>query len=123
MREMGAEIERGNLTYLPVVPGRLEFAWHVRRHLLKSRPAVICVELPVSLEKEYLAALERLPRMSVILLGDEDEKPLYMPVEPGDAFMEALRTGHELGATLVFLEPAARTNGGVLTIPGRIRSS
>ncbi len=104
---MGAGIERGNLTYLPVVPGRLEFAWHVRRHLLASRPAVVAVELPVSLEKEYLAALERLPRMSVILLGEEDEKPVYVPVEPGDAFTEALRTGQELGATLVFLEPEA----------------
>ncbi len=107
---MGSEIERGNLTYVPVVPGRLEFAWHVRRHLLASRPSVVAVELPGFFERGYLAALDRLPRMSVILVDDE-EKPLYMPVEPGDPFMEALRTGQELGAELVFLEPAAHEPG------------
>ncbi len=69
------------------------------------------MELPVSLEKEYLAALERLPQMSVILLGDEEEKPVYTPVEPGDPFIEALRTGRELGAALVFLEPPAHEPG------------
>ena len=37
---------RGNIAYFPVVPGRLEFAWRVRRYLLEQRPAVVAVELP-----------------------------------------------------------------------------
>ena len=42
----------------------------------------------------YLTALERLPRMSVILCHGDDgrERAVYMPVEPADPFMEALRT-------------------------------
>ena len=109
--DAGAKITRGNLTYLPVLPGRLEFALHVRRCLLEQRPAVVVVELPAPLETRYRAALRRLPQMSVIVVpgeGDNDEQPpAYIPVEPGDPFIEALRTADELGAEIVFLEPSA----------------
>ena len=32
-------LKRGNLTYLPVVPGRLEFAARVRRYILRPPAA------------------------------------------------------------------------------------
>ncbi|HEY3939254.1 MAG TPA: hypothetical protein VGL97_17615 [Bryobacteraceae bacterium] len=108
--DAGESIRRGNITYLPVVPGRIEFAWRVRRYLLEHRPRVIAVELPSSLEKQYVQALERLPRLSVILIPedqqDEDERATYIPVEPADPFVEAMRTGHEWDAEILFLEPA-----------------
>ncbi len=108
--DSGPLIRRGNLTYLPVVPGRLEFALHVRRSLLKLRPSVIAIELSASLAEQYRMAIERMPAMSVILLApkssyDEDEPPVYIPVEPGDPFVEALRTARELDAVILFLEP------------------
>lgn len=103
-------ITRGNITYLPVVPGRIEFAWRVRRYLVELRPAVVAVELPGSLERLYRAALDRLPRMSVIVIpegsDDEEEHATYIPVEPADPFVEALRTAREILADTVFLEPA-----------------
>jgi len=99
-------ISRGNITYLPVVPGRIEFSFRVRRYLLERRPRVIAVELPSALEREYTAALDRMPRMSVILIPETEENAAYIPVEPGDPFIEALRTARELGAETVFLEPA-----------------
>ena len=104
-------LSRGHLTYFPVVPGRIEFAVKVRRYLLERRPRVVAVELPSSLEGQYQAALERMPQMSVIVIAEPDdgyteEKAVYIPVEPGDPFVEALRTAHEIGAELVFLEPA-----------------
>jgi len=103
-------INRGNITYLPVVPGRLEFSSRVRRYLIEQRPRVVAVELPSSLERVYRAALDRLPRMSVILIpedadGDED-RATYIPVEPADPFVEALRTAEEICADAIFLEPA-----------------
>ena len=104
-------VRRGNITYLPVIPGRLEFAWRVRKYLLEHRPRVVAVELPASLERAYAKALGRLPQMSVILIpeasGDEDERATYIPVEPGDPFVEALRTARELESEIVFLEPAS----------------
>lgn len=103
-------ITRGNIAYFPAVPGRIEFAARVRRYLLDQRPAVVAVELPTSLERQYGAALDRLPRMSVILIPEEsreeDDRAIYIPVEPGDPFIEALRTAREIAAETVFLEPA-----------------
>ena len=113
MRESNAAgtVARGNVTYLPVVPGRIEFSVRVRRYLLECRPRVVAVELPSSLERHYEAAIRRLPKMSVILIADEghdeEERATYIPVEPGDPFVEALRTAQELSADVVFLEPAS----------------
>lgn len=103
-------LNRGNIAYLPVVPGRIEFSLRVRRYLLERRPRVIAVELPSSLDDQYRAALLRMPEMSVIVIpetsNDEEEHASYIPVEPGDPFIEALRTAHELEAEVLLLEPA-----------------
>src|ERR1700761_6931409 len=91
-------LRRGNLTYFPVVPGRIEFALRVRRYLLAERPAVVAVELPSSLERLYESALERMPLFSVIVIperGYEEERATYIPVELTDPFIEAMRTAKE----------------------------
>jgi hypothetical protein len=99
---------RGRMTYLPVIPGRLEFAWRVRRYLLERRPEVVALELPGSLESAYSQAVARLPRMSVVMLPerDDEERATFLPVEPADPFIEAFRTAQEIRAQTVFLEPA-----------------
>jgi hypothetical protein len=104
----GAVPRRGRITYFPVVPGRLEFAIELRRLLLSERPEVVAVELPAFLEDAHLQALARLPEMSVILYPDptDDERGVYVPVEPCDPFTEAVRTATEIDAEIVFLEPS-----------------
>lgn len=105
-------IHRGSLTYLPVVPGRIEFAAHVRRYLMEKSPRIVAVELPISLEGAYRKALERLPKMSVVLIPDEEDRDqanaTFIPIEPGDPFVEAMRTAVDLDAEIIFLEPAAQ---------------
>ncbi|MCS6954189.1 MAG: hypothetical protein RMK57_06035 [Bryobacterales bacterium] len=101
-------LRRGRLTYLPVVPGRLEFAAEVRKRLQEERPQLVAVELPVTLEAAYRRAVERLPQISVILYPEErgeEDRMIYVPVEPADPFVEAVRTGLEIGADVLFLEP------------------
>ena len=100
-------LTRGNITYIPVVPGRIEFAAHVRRSLLEHRPEVVAIELPSSLESIYTKAIGRMPQMSVVVISDshEDESATYIPIEPGDPFIEALRTAEEINAEVVLLEP------------------
>jgi hypothetical protein len=100
-------LERGRFRYFPVVPGRVEFAIELRRLLLKDRPPVIAVELPAFLADTYRRALSRLPEMTVILYTDEsdEDRAVYIPVEPADPFTEALRTAEETGAEVIFLEP------------------
>src|SRR5579864_6731751 len=102
-----ASLTRGNFTYFPVVPGRVEFSTELRRLILRERPRIITVELPGSLEDTYLQALARLPEMSVIVFADptDDERGVYVPVEPCDPFTEAVRTGLEIDSEIVFIEP------------------
>ncbi|MEP6716806.1 MAG: hypothetical protein ABJC09_14640 [Terriglobia bacterium] len=100
-------LERGRFTYLPVVPGRIEFAVEVRRAILAARPDVVAIELPATLEDTYLQAIARLPQISVILYSDSDsrDEAIYVPVEPADPFVEAIRTAQEIGAEIVFADP------------------
>ncbi len=100
-------LKRGRFTYFPVVPGRLEFAIEVRQAILRDRPQVVALELPTTLEQAYLRAVARLPELSVILYPDaqEEDRAIYVPVEPADAFTEAIRTAREIGAEIVFADP------------------
>ena len=101
-------LERGRCLYFPVAPGRVEFAAALRRLLLERRPPIVAVELPGFLETAYRRALARLPEMSVILYTEEsgeDDRAVYVPIEPADPFTEALRTAEEIGAQILFLEP------------------
>lgn len=100
-------LTRGLFTYLPVVPGRLEFAIEVRQAILRDKPRVVAVELPATLQHAYLRAVSRLPEMSVIFYADESEEDhaIYVPVEPADPFVEAIRTALEIRAEVVFADP------------------
>jgi hypothetical protein len=100
-------LRRGNFRYLPVAPGRLEFAVEVRRAILEERPQVVAVELPVTLEAAYLRAVARLPEMTVLVYPDDkdQEQGVYVPVEPADPFTEAIRTAIEAGAEVLFADP------------------
>jgi hypothetical protein len=102
-----SSLKRGRFTYFPVVPGRLEFSIELRRHILENKPALIAVELPGGLEESYKKAIARLPEMSVILYPDpdDDDRGIYIPVEPADPFTEAVRSAGEMGAEVIFIEP------------------
>ena len=105
--ELAASLTRGNITYFPVVPGRVEFAVEVRQWILENRPEVLAIELPAPLRSAYLRAIARFPELSVIRFPDPVD-PLqwvYIPIEPTDPFIEALRTAHELDIRVEFIEP------------------
>jgi len=106
-REDPGSLSRGNFTYHPVVPGRMEFSIELRKAILREKPQIVAVELPGSLEDAYLQALARLPEMSVIVYGDpkEEERGIFVPVEPCDPFTEAVRSGLEIDAEVIFIEP------------------
>ena len=102
-------LRRGRFTYLPVAPGRLEFAIEVRQAILREKPQVVALELPVTLRQHFLRAVARLPEISVIIYPDAgaqaEEGAIYVPVEPADPFVEAIRTALEIGAEVVFADP------------------
>ena len=103
-------LKRGRFTYFPVAPGRLEFSIEVRQAILRQRPQVIALELPATLQAAWMRAVARLPAMSLIFYPDETADPgqaIYVPIEPADPFTEAIRTGLEIGAEIVFVDPDA----------------
>jgi hypothetical protein len=103
-------LKRERFTYFPVVPGKLEFAIEVRQAILRERPQVVALELPATLQSAWIRGVERLPEISVIFYPDEstdDTQAVYVLVEPADPFTEAIRTGLEIGAEIVFADPEA----------------
>jgi hypothetical protein len=103
-------LTRGRFTYFPVAPGRLEFAIEAREAILRERPQVVALELPQALQEAWTRGVKRLPEMSVIFYPDEttgDTEAVYVLVEPADPFTEAVRTGLEIGAEIVFADPEA----------------
>ncbi|HEY2016047.1 MAG TPA: hypothetical protein VGH38_21240, partial [Bryobacteraceae bacterium] len=103
-------LKRGRFTYFPVVPGRLEFAIEVRQAILKNRVEVVALELPSTLQPAWMQAVSRLPQMSLIFYPEEgggEDQAIYVPVEPADPFTEAIRTGLETGAEIVFADPGS----------------
>lgn len=102
-----ASLQRGHITYFPAVPGRVEFAAELRQFLLDRRPAIVAVELPGMIRDAFLRAVDRLPEMSAVMYPDEadDERAIWVPVEPTDPFTEAVRTAREIEAEIVFIEP------------------
>ena len=109
LRDAGS-LTRGRFTYFPVVPGRLEFAIEARQAILLERPQVVALELPLALQGAWTRGVRRLPEMSVIFYPDEtsgDTQAVYVLVEPADPFTEAIRTGLEIGAEIVFADPEA----------------
>ena len=118
-----SELRRGKISFLPVVPGSLEFAAAARQAILAARPATVAVGLWRGLETEFLSAVARLPEMSAISwcwtdpLSGEDTDDSYHIVEPCDPFVEAIRSARQVGAEVVFLldqppGPAGETPAG-----------
>jgi len=80
---------------LPVLHERLEYAGCVRRTAEELRPDAIVVEIPSSLEQAWLRAVDRLPSISVLLYETAEGRTIYLPIHPGDPFVEAARLARE----------------------------
>ncbi|MDR3719571.1 MAG: hypothetical protein P4K98_12275 [Bryobacteraceae bacterium] len=110
---MNPPLQHGHVSFLPVVPGSVEFAAEVRRTILETRPEVVAVPLWRGLQAEILGAVARLPELSAIAWswsnaasGDEPDDS-YWIIEPGDPYVEALRSARETGAEVLFLLESA----------------
>jgi len=69
----------------------------VRQAAEALRPDCIAVELPETLGPQVLAAVKRLPLLSVVHYQEASGRPVYLPIEPADPLVEALRLGLERG--------------------------
>ena len=88
-------IKYKNIYIIPTFHSRLEFAKLVRKAFFMVFPDVVCVELPDNIRDEVLEGIDRLPYLSLIAYADtlNPKKLNFVPIDPGDSIIEAIRTG------------------------------
>ncbi|MFW9820539.1 MAG: hypothetical protein ACFFE5_13090, partial [Candidatus Thorarchaeota archaeon] len=95
-----------NIYVIPTFHSRIEFAKLVRIALFKVFPDVIAVELPNNIQEEVIEAVERLPFLSLIGYADtlNPSKLNFIPIDPGDSIIEAIRIGLEHNIPMEFID-------------------
>jgi hypothetical protein len=89
---------------VPVVHYNLEFASAVRDLFHRLKPDAVAVELPRSLQGIVEKGILRLPELSVVLYENEAEETIYLPIEPTDPLVEAVRSGLEANVPVYFVD-------------------
>ena len=88
-------VVRGGVRILPVLHERIESADLVRQTMVDLRPDTVVVEVPSSLERHWLKAVDRLPEISVLLYENAAGQTIYLPIQPADPCVEAARAARE----------------------------
>jgi len=78
---------------MPVVHHSYEFTLSVREAFQEIKPAAVAAEYPYSCRLLIEKAIERLPRISVIVIGEKQRR--YIRFEPVDPFVEAFSLAKE----------------------------
>lgn len=96
-------IEWRNVRIVPILHNRLEFAVEVRRQFEEFKPLHVAVEYPSTLKEVVLAGIRRLPLLSVVHYQENEGAFIYLPLEPTDGQVEALRLAveHDLPVHMV----------------------
>jgi len=89
---------------VPIVHFSLEFASAVRDLFQRIKPDAVAVELPGSLQDVVEKGVARLPEVSVVLYQNQRDEIIYLPVEPTDPVIEAVRSGVEAGVPIYFID-------------------
>jgi len=87
----------GGVFAVPALHERLESALTVRRALAELGPDAVAVEVPSSLQRAFLRAVDRLPAISVLLYETARGATIYLPIQPADPAVEAARWARERG--------------------------
>jgi hypothetical protein len=85
----------GIVYFAPILHGKVECAQEVQRRFFQLRPQAVAVELPGTLQTPITRAVRRLPFLSVVLYQEQDGTYVYLPIEPTDGIIEAIRLGTE----------------------------
>jgi hypothetical protein len=107
LEDLAPEVVPG-VRVLPVVHDRLDLAAIVRITLERLKPQAVAVELPPTFESFALQAVNRLPRLSLLISREKNEEALVWVVAPGDPFVEALRWATERELPTFFIDPDLR---------------
>lgn len=83
------------VTLIPVLHQRVAFAAHVRKLCLENRYDCIAVDIPVPFAHDLPAAVAYLPCVSAVVAQPANEPFFYVPTDPCDATIEAIRQAQQ----------------------------
>ena len=95
----------GGIRLLPVIHERVELAGVARAVLELADPAAVAVEIPTTLEQAAVKAVDRLPRVSLVISQEPGEAALVWVVAPGDPLVEAIRWARDRGRPFFCIDP------------------
>lgn len=90
-------LKKGPLHIVPIIHYNMETAAQVKWAIETIKPDCIAVELPETMQDNFLHAASRLPDISILKILDSRSLPLYILCEPCDGIFEALRSASEKG--------------------------
>jgi hypothetical protein len=103
-RNRMSELEWNQIRMVPILHNRVEFALEVRKAFEAFRPQQVAVEYPDTLKEKTLAAVQRLPLLSVVYYEEADGVFTYLPVEATDGQVESIRLGLSAGLPVHFVD-------------------
>ncbi len=92
---------------IPVIHGSADAALAVRDLFLDGKPNCVAVPLPPSFQEPLIQAVDRLPVVSAVVQPRPDEASIgaYVPVDPCQPVIRALRMAREERLPIAFLDP------------------
>ncbi len=104
LREEAEGLWLDNICCVPSIHGRAAFAREVRRQFLAHRFDAIAVELPPSLKKPVVEAAGALPHICAVTYREPDGEVAYVPLDPCDSIVEAIRLAGRERTRLEFID-------------------
>lgn len=99
----------GPIHALPILHGKMEFAHLVRQAVDRVRPDCIAIELPDTIEEQFVRCVRRLPEISALwyeIKGHgKGSQTVYLIIEPADPLVEAARLAIERDIPLALVDP------------------
>ena len=92
------------VAFIPSIHGKAAFARETRRVFLEGRFRTVAVELPDSLANKAVEGLGLLPQVHVVSYEEESGTRCFLPIDPCDSIIEALRLGHAENCRLEFID-------------------
>ncbi|MBI4569003.1 MAG: hypothetical protein HY719_11470 [Planctomycetes bacterium] len=89
--DSSSRIEIDGITFVPSIHGRSLFAVETRRLFLEENFDCVAVELPDSLGPAVVEAAALLPSIHVVLAQELEGDHVYVPIDPCDSIIEAVR--------------------------------
>ena len=91
----------------PIRHGKAPFAMEARRLLWEGKWDAVAIALPASLRDEALAGAEALPAVRALVIRVDGAVKAYLPFDPCDAYIEALRQARQRRLPVEFIEDNA----------------